>query len=148
MDPLSLLLNAIVAGAAAALKPTAQQAVKDAYEAFKSLVKRKFSRIEIESLERDPTSKKRQDLVREDLEKSGDLSDREVLALAQRVLATVATHEPSAATDAGITIEDLRAGASVNLEDLVAEGSVAVHRISAEKDITIKGVRAGNPTRR
>ena len=34
MDPVSIVVSALVAGAAAALKPTAEQAVKDAYSGY------------------------------------------------------------------------------------------------------------------
>ena len=43
MDPLSLILTALVAGATAAAKETATAAVKDAYQGLKTLVLNKFS---------------------------------------------------------------------------------------------------------
>ena len=42
MEPISLIIAALVAGATAATKDTAGQAVKDAYEGLKTLIKRKF----------------------------------------------------------------------------------------------------------
>ncbi|MDJ0601578.1 MAG: hypothetical protein QNJ37_22375 [Crocosphaera sp.] len=42
MEPISLIMMALVAGATAAAKDTAGKAVKDAYEALKTLIKRKF----------------------------------------------------------------------------------------------------------
>jgi len=149
MEPLSLIFSAIVAGATAALKPTAEQAVKDAYAGLKALIKRKWNRVEMESLERDPADKARQQLVKSDLEKADDLADGELLKQAQQVLAAVKEHDPAAAESAGITIEDLESGANVNIENLVAQGAIAARRIKASKDINIKGARAGkNPTRR
>ena len=41
MDPISTIVAALAAGAAEAAKPTAVQAVKDAYEGFKALIVRK-----------------------------------------------------------------------------------------------------------
>jgi hypothetical protein len=43
MEPISLILAALVAGATAATKETAGTAVKDAYEALKGLLKKKFA---------------------------------------------------------------------------------------------------------
>jgi hypothetical protein len=43
MDPVSLIVAALAAGASAALKDTAGQAVKDAYAGLKSLLKRKLA---------------------------------------------------------------------------------------------------------
>ena len=42
MDPVSLIVAALAAGASAALKDTAGQAVRDAYGGFKALLKRKL----------------------------------------------------------------------------------------------------------
>jgi Na+-transporting NADH:ubiquinone oxidoreductase subunit NqrC len=148
MEPLSLIFSAIVAGATAALKPTAEQAVKDAYAGLKALIKRKWNRVEMESLERDPADQVRQQLVKSDLQKADDLADGEVLEQAKQVLAAVKKHDPAAAASAGITIEDLDAGASVNIENLVAEGVLAMRRIKAGQDINIKGARSGNPSKR
>src|SRR5258706_12833533 len=42
MDPVSVVLAALAAGATAATKDTASQAVKDAYAGLKALVKKRF----------------------------------------------------------------------------------------------------------
>src|SRR5260221_1881428 len=42
MDPLSLILAAITAGAAASAKDTASAAIKDTYQGLKALIQRKF----------------------------------------------------------------------------------------------------------
>jgi len=44
MDPISLILAALVAGAAAGVKETADSAIKDAYAGLKALVARKLGR--------------------------------------------------------------------------------------------------------
>jgi hypothetical protein len=148
MEPLALVFSAIVAGATAALKPTAEKAVIDAYDGLKSLIKNKWGRVELDALERDPTSETRQKLVAEDLLQLEGLEDGEVLEQAKTVLGVVNASDPDAAAAAGITIEDLEAGASANIEDMIAAGALIVRRIKAEENITVKGVRAGNPTMR
>ena len=42
IEPVSLILNALASGAAAALKDTASQALKDAYRGLKHLLRRKL----------------------------------------------------------------------------------------------------------
>jgi len=148
MDPLSLLFSAIVSGAAAALKPTAEKAVTDSYEALKALIKRKWGHVDVEVLERDPASQPRQQILKDDLIKAESAPDRELLEGAQRVLAAVKEHDPEAARAANIEIADIDAGANANIEDLVAAGQVTVRRVKAAQDVNIKGVRAGNPTQR
>ena len=43
MDPtITIIVTALVAGAAAGLKPTAEKAIKDAYAGIKALIQRKY----------------------------------------------------------------------------------------------------------
>ncbi len=148
MDPLSLLFTAIVSGASAALKPTAEKAVVDGYAALKALIKRKWGEVEVEVVEREPASEPRQQILKDGLSASGAVDDREILAQAKALLEAIRTHDPDAARGANIEISDINAGADANIEDLVAEGHVSVTRVTAAKDANIRGVRAGNPTRR
>jgi hypothetical protein len=148
MEPLTLVYSALVAGASAALKPTAELAVKEAYQALKSLVLRKLGRAEVEMLERDPADETRRKLVKQELERAGPLAEREVLEQAQATLVAVKRHDPEAATAAGITLADLAAAGTVNIERLVAAGAVSVARVTAGGDLNIRDLAAGNPTRR
>src|SRR5262247_627540 len=43
MDPITLIVTALAAGAALGVKDTASAAVKDAYEGLKALVKKRFA---------------------------------------------------------------------------------------------------------
>ena len=43
MDPLTSLVTALAAGAAAALQSTVEQGVKDGYAALKGLIQRKYT---------------------------------------------------------------------------------------------------------
>ena len=59
MDPLTSLVTALAAGAAAALKPTVEQAIKDSYTALKGLIQRKYTQVNLDQLEANPASKNR-----------------------------------------------------------------------------------------
>jgi len=143
MDPLTLILSAILAGAAAAAKPTAEQAVKDAYAGLKTVIESLWKRVDLRTIEQDPASKSRQAVLREDLERV-DVAQPQVLAQARKVVEMVAKSDPEAARAAGIVIEDLDAGASVTIENTVAEeGGVTVRRVKAVQDIRISGTSAG-----
>jgi hypothetical protein len=148
MDPLSLIFSAIVAGASAALKPTAEQAVKDGYEGLKALIKSRWRRVGVEAIEGNPSAPERQKILKEDLQAAGTLDDREVLAKAQEVLNAVKTHDPKAAEAAGITVRDLDIAGTVNLDDLIAEGAIRAEGIKAGGDFNLRGARAGNPRSR
>lgn len=148
MDPLSLVVSAVVAGAGAAFKPTAELAVKDAYGSLKAYIQRRWQQVDVGALEREPARPLKQQLLREDLEHADAGSDRDLLEQARAVLALVRAHDRDAALAGGISIEHLDAGANANIEDLLAEGAIRVRDVKAAQDINIRGLRSANPTRR
>ncbi len=88
MDPVSLVMAALAAGAVAALKDTAGQAVKDSYDGLKVLLRRKLTRSAAADLvdrhEQDPEGTDPR--LRQELGRAGDV-DEDLVAAAQRVLA-------------------------------------------------------------
>ncbi len=91
MDPLTVLVTALVTGAAQALKPTAEQAVKDAYAGLKALLLRKFGdrpdvRDAVEKVEQKPDSQGRKAVLQEELEAAQAHTDEELLAAARALL--------------------------------------------------------------
>jgi hypothetical protein len=59
MEPISLIITALVAGAVAAAKDTAEKGVKDAYEGLRALIKRRFAdnngaKVVLDEHEKDP----------------------------------------------------------------------------------------------
>jgi len=79
MDPLTSLVTALAAGAAAALQSTVEQGVKDGYAAPKGLIQRKYARVNLGQLEANPSSKSRRGVVEEKLKAVGADMDAEVL---------------------------------------------------------------------
>ena len=109
MDPISIIVAALVAGAAAGLKPTAEQVIKDAYTGLKSLLQRKYKAVAVEALEHKPESKAKQESVAEDLAEAGADQDNELLDQAKALLDTIKTHEPQAAVAVGVDLEKIEA---------------------------------------
>ena len=95
MDPLTMVISAVVMGAVAAVQDTAGQAIKDAYNGLKGLIGRKFAQAggAIDQLEQKPASENRQGVLKEELEDTGAAADTEVLAAAQKLLALIEAHE-------------------------------------------------------
>jgi hypothetical protein len=90
MDPISLIVAALVAGASAAAKDTAGQAVKDAYSGLKALVKRKLgsSQMAQEVIERHAEAPAVWEKPLEvELGRAGLADDEEVIRLAQELMA-------------------------------------------------------------
>jgi hypothetical protein len=96
MDPLTLIVAALVNGAAAAAKDVGGEAVKNAYSGFKTLIVRKFGSkasveaaiagVEPKSVEKKPVSESRKDVLKEELEVAGADKDAELLKQAQALI--------------------------------------------------------------
>jgi hypothetical protein len=104
MDALTSLVTALAAGAAAALKPTVEQAVKDSYSALKRLIQRKYAPVSLDQLEANPTSKSRRGVVEKDLAAAGTDKDAEVLQQAQTLLETIQRQAPETAAAIGVAL--------------------------------------------
>ncbi len=89
MEPISLILAALGAGAVAAAKDTVGTAIKDAYEGLKGLIKKKFAanesaKVVLDEHEKDPETYEaalKKKLTEAEIDK-----DEEILKVAQEVL--------------------------------------------------------------
>lgn len=125
MDPVSVVLTALVVGAAAVLKTTTEEVVKDAYKHLKHLITQKFGKVadEVdEVLEAEPSSKARQALLRESLVRLRVADDAEITAAANRLISLAQIHAPGEFTNAGIDLQAVEGG-SLTVEDISAEGT-------------------------
>jgi hypothetical protein len=71
MEPITLTVAALAFGAFAGLMPRAEQAVKDAYGGLKSLIKVRFSEVNLLPVEQKPQFKAKRDSFPEDLKSAG-----------------------------------------------------------------------------
>jgi hypothetical protein len=97
MDPTITIMTAIVAGAAAASKDMAAQAVKDAYAGLKNLITRKFgdkADVEdaIQGVEKKPASESRKGVLQEELEEAQAGQANDVVEQAKALLALIEQH--------------------------------------------------------
>ena len=149
MDPVSILVSALVAGAAAALKPTAEQAVKDAYSGLKSLIKSKYKSVALEGVEKKPGSEAKQASLAEDLADAGVADDEALLAQANVLIEAVKTHAPEIAAAIGVDLEAVEA-AYLKIGKVSASGTGVKIRESKFTDggIDIGDVEAGVPAKK
>lgn len=143
MDPVSLVVSAVVLGASAGLKDTAAAVVKDSYAAVKGLLVRR--RVDVSAVEKKPDSKSKQDSLREDLadlDGGPDAVDDELLAAARGLVDAVAAQEPDAGAAVGVDLERVRAeflrieavrseGTGVRVRDGQFSGGIDVGRVDA-----------------
>ncbi|MBD3334556.1 MAG: hypothetical protein GF355_03485, partial [Candidatus Eisenbacteria bacterium] len=88
MDPLSLIVTAVATGAALGLKPTAEQAVKDAYAGLKRLIVDRYGgrgdvAEAVEKVEAKQEADWPREMLREELDATGAAEDRELIQAAQ-----------------------------------------------------------------
>lgn len=151
MDPLSLIAGALISGATAALKSTAEQVVKDAYAGLKTLIKKKWAQVDVEVIERDPASPARQDLLKTSLQESAALSDRELLEQARRLLLQIEKHDPAAVAAGGLRIDEIHSLGNMSIDAILATpGGTHIGSIRADADMhlgTLGGshIRFGDP---
>ena len=89
MDPISLIIAALAAGAIAGVKDTAGQTVKDAYAGLKALIRRRFvgnteAEAALGQLEQQPEAD--QAPLAQHLQAAGAADDEEIVRAAQALL--------------------------------------------------------------
>lgn len=147
MEPITILVTALTLGAAAGLKPAAEQAVKDAYAGIKKLIQDKYERISLSMLENDPKEKTRQDIIKADLEKAGADQDTELLQKAREVIQIVQAKAPETASDMNIDFGKIDVATDIEIENLRAEGDLSLkldEAKSSEGGFKLKGLTAGD----
>jgi hypothetical protein len=143
MDSVSAVVATLAAGAVAALKDTAQQAIKDAYAALKGALARKYPAASVDQVEKRPDSTAKRASLEEDLRDAGATSDQELLALAKALAMAVEQHDSAAAQQAGVILRDVKA-ATFTARRIDAAGSgVVVEKAEFSGDVTVEDVRSG-----
>jgi len=98
MDPASVVLTALAAGATAAAQNTASQVVKDAYVALKALVKRRFDQkpqAEMALAEYEKDTDTWQKPLQKSLVETGADQDEAIVRQAQQVLQLINPQQAS-----------------------------------------------------
>jgi hypothetical protein len=116
MDPITLIVTALAAGAALGLKDTASAAVKDAYNGLKALVKKRFAgrpdaELVLTKYEKAPETW--QAPLTAELDQAGADRDADLVAAAQALMSLV----DEAGTRAGKYTVDVRGAQGVQVGD-------------------------------
>ena len=118
MDPLTIIVSAVAAGAAAASKDVVAEAMKDAYTGLKTLIQRKYQDKEevqdaLDGVEKKPESGPRQGVLKEELETVKAGEDTELVKEAQKLLDLLKEH----GVEAGITYHLDVSGSGAGAQD-------------------------------
>jgi len=129
VDPIAIIVTALALGAAVSLKPNAEQAVKDGYAALKELIREKYSGVNVDLLESDPSSAIRKAVLEEELAEAGADEDEEMLRQARDLIDAIQTYAPQAAASIGVDLEDIKARWTIGTLD---QGSIVRHAAHAD----------------
>lgn len=141
MDPVTLIVTAVVLGATAGLKDTADQLVKDAYVGLKRLLRRKG--IEVGPIERNPDSAAQRAAVDEQLSDAGAASDAELIEAAKQLITLVKEGDASVGPALGLDLERVEAEA-LRVRSVESDGTAIRVRDGKFKGaIDIGDIRAG-----
>lgn len=137
------LVAALAAGAVAGLKPTAEKAVKDAYEGLKGLIVRAFPGADVHSLEKAPLSEARKTVLAEELSENAPATDpAELLQAAKTLLAAI---ESAGSSDAGVRTQLRDLSAKLDIEIIGFRNAIAERITSSEGRIYMSGIGDAPP---
>ena len=144
VDPITIIVTALASGAAAGLKPTAKQAIRDAYAGLKSLIQRKLGTIaSVDALESKPESETKRKSVAEDLADAGAGNNVELLDQAKALLDVLKEQEPTTVAAMGVDLKGIEA-AYLKIKKVAATGTgISVEKAKFEGGIDIEDVTAG-----
>ena len=143
MDPISIIVSALAAGAAAGLKPTAEKIITDAYASLKGMIQRKYKNIDLSQVENKPASESKRASLAKELADAGATGDQELLDIAKVVIDAIAKHDKATATVIGVNLEEVKA-AYLNIRKVTTSGAgVKVKKGEFEGGIDIGEVNAG-----
>lgn len=131
MEPITFILTAVTLGVAAGLKPTAEQAIKDAYTGLKTLIQDRYE-VNLSGLEKKPKSKAQITAVEESLKDVEADKDAELLNKAKELLDTIKRYDADIATTKAIDFDNIEAG-YVKVKKILAEGTSEAVRMKGVK---------------
>jgi hypothetical protein len=150
MDPVTVVVSALAAGAATGLNDAVAAAVKDAYTALKGLLARRYRTIDVAPVERKPDSEAKRKSLEEDLADAGADSDTELLDAARRLIEQVQTHTPTAGPAIGVDLERVKAEAlRLRKIHVAGKGDIGARVRDSEfrGDIDVGEVQVGDEAR-
>lgn len=145
MDPVTVtIVTALAAGAGAAAKDVASNAVKDAYAGLKRLIVDRYKQAApfAEAVEADPSSEPEQTVFAKQLEQAGASGDEDLKAAAQALLDAIGDlrEEPRAA--ALFDFDTLQAAKNFHLKDIEAGRTVLrARKANFEGNFVAEGIR-------
>ena len=145
MDPLTLIVTALVAGASAGLQGTATDFIKDTYAGLKQLVVSRFphAKAAVEDMDNNPTDEESKKLVERRLGKLDATQVTEIVQQAEHLLQAVQQVAPQMEIF-GVKLKDVEIGGSATFDTITsAQTGVSAEKTTVHGDFTAKNIQAG-----
>ena len=146
MDPVTMIVAVLSAGAVAGLTSTAEQAIKDAYTGIKQWIQDRYPTVDLASFEKKPGLPARQEVLKEELAGAGAAHDVDLLRKVQALSEALAKSEEGrrAAQMSGVKLDHLVVEGSMIIVD-VEVPSIGVHisKCDVGGNLEIREVKAG-----
>jgi hypothetical protein len=148
MDPISAIVAALAAGAAASAQGVASDAVTSLYGGLKKLLTGKL--ISLSNIEDDPHDEDYLQAARKEIAKKGLAEDQQVLEHVAKLGSALEQQSAEQLASCGIDIGVIRAAQSVAIGELEAVGGgIRLHDIEAKGgNVEIHGVRSAASPRK
>jgi hypothetical protein len=148
MEPVSMILGALVMGMTAVAKDVGGDIVKDSYNALKRLITDRYKRGGgIAALEEDPSSETQRKALEETLTKADVGKDAEVLQTANTLSQALARVPAATLAGAGVRIDELHA-LNARFADIEVAGTgvgLDLGKVTTQGDFTVGNVKVHGP---
>ena len=131
------LVGALAAGAIAATKDTATQAIKDAYAGIRKYLKDHYASVQLDGLDTEPKSKGQQLVVQEKLGEAGADKDPELPKLLKQFVEALKSQAPDAGKAVGVDLENIRAAIDIQIKRVGGKGPVKIKDVGARSGSVI-----------
>ncbi|MEW5802359.1 MAG: hypothetical protein AB1847_09680 [bacterium] len=148
MDPITIISTALISGAAAGLKPTAEKAVRDAYNALKAYLTSKWRTFDVAAIE-SSKNKLEDETIKDKMRALNMHNDSSLVRLSYEMINLIEKHDISIAKEISIRLGDISAQKNISLTGLSSQDGpvkIDIDKAVAGENFTISDVQAGNPS--
>lgn len=121
MEPITIIISALVLGTATGLKSVSETGVKEAYQEIKKIIQGKYD-INLSGLEKKPDSNAQREAVKENLVESKANEDEDLLDKAKNLIDLIKKNQPELVEAKGLDLGEVEAE-YLKAKKIIAEGN-------------------------
>jgi hypothetical protein len=133
VDVITVIVSALAAGATAGLKDTAKKVVTDGYNAFKSILIKKYPSVKVSLLEEDPKATEYQNVVKKNLTDSKADKDLDLLEATEKLVELLERHSSLTLQTFGVDLKKVKAAKEIVIKNYDSEHGIKAEEVEAER---------------